>query len=132
MDNDIRDLLLRWGKWARSGQDQLGFKNNWDTIFSLAPEPDIEARNNGGYLLDDGTASKIDKIIVTLAKSHPMTAKVIKFRYIDNMPIEAIGKGPLALLVHGKGGKSVSKNKVRELLSRGEGFIEGALNSDFQ
>lgn len=130
MDNDIRDLLISWGKWARSGHEQLGFKNNWDTIFGLAPEPDIKPRSNSGFILDDATASKIDRIVTALAKSCPTTAKVIKFRYIDNMHIEDIGKGPLAILIHGKTGKSVSKNKVRELLSRGEGFIEGALLSD--
>ena len=40
MNEDIKDLLFAWGEWARSGNEQLGFKNSWQTIFAMAPEPD--------------------------------------------------------------------------------------------
>jgi hypothetical protein len=57
----------------------------------------------------------------------------IKARYVDLVSIESIGKGALAVYIYGRGSKtSVGKHKVRELLAKGEGYIEGMLNSGFQ
>lgn len=137
MDNDIKDLLFAWGEWARSGNEQLGFKNSWQTIFNMAPEPDPVAQKRTSKkdtaFICDRNASRIDRIVSELSRSRPMIAIAIKARYVHLASIDAIGKGELAVHVYGKDSKtSVGKNKVRELLSRGEGYIEGMLNGGFQ
>lgn len=135
MSDDIKDLLFAWGEWARSGNEQLGFKNNWDTIFSLAPEPEIQERvaKKETIFICDKNASRIDRIVSVMSRSMPMTAIAIKARYVDLVSIDAIGKGELALHIYGKDSKtSVGKHKVRELLAKGEGYIEGALNNSLQ
>lgn len=137
MHDDIKDLLFAWGEWARSGNEQLGFKNSWQTIFAMAPEPDLRARERPHkketVFICDTDASRIDRIVSVMSRSMPMTAIAIKARYVDLVSIDAIGKGELALYVYGKGSKtSVGKHKVRELLAKGEGFIEGALNKSVQ
>ena len=137
MDNDIKDLLFSWGEWARNGEEQLGFKNSWDTIFAMAPEADPGAYKRASkketVFICDKNASRIDRIVSELSRSRPMIAIAIKARYVHLASIDAIGKGELAVHVYGKDSKtSVGKHKVRELLAKGEGFIEGALNSGFQ
>lgn len=137
MNDDIRDLLFAWGEWARSGNEQLGFKNSWDTIFNMAPEPDPGAHKRIAkketVFICDKNASRIDRIVSVMSRSMPMTAIVIKARYVDLVSIEAIGRGELAVYVYGKDSKTaVGKHKVRELLAKGEGFIEGALNNCLQ
>lgn len=137
MDNDIKDLLAAWGEWARSGEERLGFKNTWDTIFSLAPEADLSAQKRGSkketMFICDTDAARIDHIVSGMPSSMLLSALALKARYVDCVSIEAIGRGELAAQVYGRGsGKSVGKHKVRELLSKGEGYIEGALNSGFQ
>lgn len=132
MDNDIKDLLAAWGEWARSGEERLGFKNTWDTIFSLAPEAEVRKRasKKETMFICDQNAARIDRIVSELSRSRPMIAVVIKARYVDRVSIEAIGRGELAVYVYGEGSKTaVGKHKVRELLAKGEGFIEGALNN---
>ena len=137
MNDDIRDLLFAWGEWARSGNEQLGFKNSWQTIFAMAPEPDPGAQKRAGkketVFICDRNASRIDRIVSAMSRSMPMIAIAIKARYVDLVSIEAIGKGELAVYVYGKDSKtSVGKHKVRELLAKGEGYIEGALNNSLQ
>lgn len=137
MSDDVKDLLFAWGEWARSGNEQLGFKNSWQTIFAMAPEPDPGAQKRIAKketaFICDQNASRIDRIVSELSRSRPMIAIAIKARYVDLAGIDAIGKGELAVYVYGKGSKtSVGKHKVRELLAKGEGFIEGALSGDFQ
>lgn len=137
MSDDIKDLLFAWGEWARSGNEQLGFKNSWQTIFNLAPEPDPGAHKRIAKkettFICDQNALRIDRIISVMSRSMPMTVIAIKARYVDLAGIEAIGKGELATYVYGRDSKtSVGKHKVRELLAKGEGFIEGALSGDFQ
>ena len=137
MDNDIKDILFSWGEWARSGNEQLGFKNSWQTIFNMAPEPDPGAQKRVAkketVFICDKNASRIDRIVSELSRSRPMIAIAIKARYVHLASIDAIGKGELAVYVYGKGSKtSVGKHKVRELLAKGEGFIEGALSDGFQ
>lgn len=134
-NDDIKDVLHAWGGWARRGEDELGFKNNWDTIFSLAPEPTVQERasKKETMFICDQNAARIDRIVSELARSSPMSALAIKARYVDCMSIEAIGRGELAVYVHGERSKtSVGKHKVRELLAKGEGYIEGMLSSGFQ
>ncbi len=137
MHEDIKDVLAAWGEWARKGNEQLGFKNSWQTIFAMAPEPDPSAQKRIAkkevMFICDKNASRIDRIVSELSRSRPMIAIAIKARYVHLASIEAIGRGELAVYVHGKGSKtSVGKHKVRELLAKGEGFIEGALNGGFQ
>lgn len=137
MSDDIKDLLFAWGAWARSGEEQLGFKNNWDTIFSLAPEPEPEAYKRVAkketVFISDQNAARIDQIVSGMPSSMLLCRIALKARYVDLAAIEAIGRGELADHVYGKGPKtSVGKHKVRELLSRGEGYVEGMLNSGFQ
>lgn len=137
MNEDIKDLLFSWGQWARNGDEQLGFKNSWQTIFNMAPEPDPGAQKRIAKkevtFISDQNASRIDRIVSNMPRSMLLCRIVIKARYVDLMGIEAIGKGELAVYVYGKGSKtSVGKHKVRELLAKGEGFIEGALNNSLQ
>lgn len=135
MDNDIKDLLAAWGEWARSGEEQLGFKNNWDTIFSLAPEPEARERvaKKETIFICDQNASRIDHIVSVMSRSMLPCAIAIKARYVHQVSIEDIGRGELALHIYGADSeKSVGKHKVRELLSRGEGYIAGALNKSVQ
>ena len=134
MNEDIKDLLFSWGEWARRGNEQLGFKNSWDTIFSMAPESDPGAykriAKKETTFICDRNAARIDRIVSELSRSRPMIVIAIKARYVDMMSIESIGKGELADLIHGKDSKtSVGKHKVRELLAKGEGYIEGMLSS---
>lgn len=135
-NDDIKDLLFAWGEWARSGNEQLGFKNSWDTIFAMAPEPDPGAHKRIAKettFICDTDASRIDRIVSKMPRSMLLCRIAIKARYVDLAGIEAIGKGELATYVYGRDSKtSVGKHKVRELLAKGEGFIEGALNSGFQ
>ncbi len=135
MHDDIRDLLFAWGEWARSGNEQLGFKNNWDTIFSLAPEPEARERTTKKetVFICDQNAARIDHIVTVMSRSMLPCAIAIKARYVDLVSIENIGRGALAAYVYGKDSKtSVGKHKVRELLAKGEGYIEGALNNTLQ
>lgn len=137
MSDDIRDLLAAWGEWARSGEERLGFKNSWDTIFAMAPEPDPGAHKSAAkketIFICDQTASRIDRIVSQMPTSMLLCRIAIKARYVDLVSIESIGKGELAVYVYGKDSKTaVGKHKVRELLAKGEGFIEGALNSTVQ
>lgn len=137
MSDDIKDLLSAWGEWARSGEERLGFKNSWDTIFAMAPEPDPGVQKRASkketIFICDQNASRIDHIVSNMPQSMLPCRIAIKARYVDLMSIDAIGKGELAAYVYGKDSKtSVGKHKVRELLAKGEGFIEGALNSGFQ
>lgn len=137
MNEDIKDLLFAWGEWARSGNEQLGFKNSWQTIFAMAPEPDPGAQKSVAkketVFICDKNASRIDRIVSVMSRSMPMTAIAIKARYVDLVSIDAIGKGELAMHIYGKDSKtSVGKHKVRELLAKGEGYIEGALNNSLQ
>ena len=137
MSDDIKDLLGAWGEWARSGEERLGFKNSWDTIFAMAPEPDPSAQKRTSkketIFICDTDASRIDRIVCQLSRSSPISALALKARYVDCVTIEAIGRGALAVHVYGEAsGKAVGKHRVRELLSRGEGYVEGMLNSGFQ
>ena len=137
MSDDIKDLLSAWGEWARSGEERLGFKNSWDTIFAMAPEPDPVAQKRASKketaFICDTDASRIDRIISNMPTSMLLCRIAIKARYVHLMSIEAIGRGELAVHVYGKDSKtSVGKHKVRELLAKGEGFIEGALNNSLQ
>lgn len=134
-DDDIKDLLYAWGQWARSGEEELGFTNSWQTIFAMAPEPEIQKRasKKETLFICDTDAARIDRIVSNMPRSMLACRIAIKARYVSCVSIEDIGRGQLAVHVHGKGSeKSVGKNKVRELLSRGEGYIEGMLNSGFQ
>lgn len=134
-DNDIKGLLYAWGEWARSGEERLGFKNNWDTIFSLAPEPEMRERSHKKetIFICDTNATRIDRIVSGMPSSMLPCRIALKERYVDCVTIEDIGKGELAAYVYGTGSKTaVGKHKVRELLSRGEGYIAGALNGGFQ
>lgn len=134
-DDDIKSLLARWGEWARTGNEQLGFKNNWDTIFSLAPEPGVQERTTKkeAIFICDTDAARIDHIVSNMPSSMLACRIAIKARYVDLVSIESIGKGALAVYIYGRGSKtSVGKHKVRELLAKGEGYIEGMLNSGFQ
>lgn len=135
MHDDIKDLLAAWGEWARSGEERLGFKNNWDTIFSLAPEPGARERTTKKetIFICDQNASRIDRIVSNMPSSMLPCAIAIKARYVDQVSIEDIGRGKLAVHIYGEGSRtSVGKHKVRELLAKAEGFIEGALNSGLQ
>lgn len=141
MDNDIKDLLFSWGEWARSGNEQLGFKNSWQTIFAMAPEPDPSVQKRASkkevMFICDKNAARIDRIVSNMPSSMLACRIAIKARYVDCVSIEAIGRGELAVHIYGKGPKTaVGKHKVRELLAKGEGYIEGyiegMLNSGFQ
>lgn len=134
MSDDIKSLLFAWGEWARNGDEQLGFKNSWQTIFAMAPEADPGAQKRASkkevMFICDKNASRIDRIVSSMPRSMLLCRIAIKARYVDMASIDAIGKGELAVYVYGKGSKtSVGKHKVRELLAKGEGYIEGALNS---
>lgn len=137
MNEDIKDLLAAWGEWARRGDEQLGFKNSWQTIFNMAPEPDPGAQERTTKkqtaFICDTDASRIDRIVSNMPTSMLLCRIAIKARYVDLATIESIGKGQLADLIYGKGSKTaVGKHKVRELLAKGEGYIEGMLSSGFQ
>lgn len=137
MTDDVKDLLGAWGQWARSGEERLGFKNSWDTIFAMAPEPDPSAQKRTSkkeaVFISDQNALRIDHIVSQLSRSSPISALALKARYVDCVSIEAIGKGTLAVYVYGEASeKAVGKHKVRELLAQAEGYIAGALNSGFQ
>lgn len=133
MNEDIKDLLGAWGEWARSGEERLGFKNSWDTIFAMAPEPDPSAQKRTSkketLFISDTDASRIDRIVSSMPSSMLLCRIAIKERYVHLVSIEAIGRGELAVHVYGKDSKtSVGKHKVRELLAQAEGYIAGALN----
>lgn len=137
MNDDIKDLLFAWGEWARSGEERLGFKNSWDTIFAMAPEPDPGAQKRASkkeaIFISDQNAARIDQIVSELGRSSPISALALKARYVDCVAIEAIGRGALAVHAYGKdSGRSVGKHKVRELLAQAEGYIAGALNNNVQ
>lgn len=135
MSDDIKDLLGAWGEWARSGEEQLGFTNSWQTIFNMAPEPEVRetSHKKETVFICDTDAARIDQIVCQLSRSSPISALALKARYVDCVAIEAIGRGALAVHVYGEAsGKSVGKHRVRELLARGEGYVEGMLNSGFQ
>lgn len=136
-DNDIKGLLYAWGEWARSGNEQLGFKNTWDTIFAMAPEADPGTQKRASkkevMFICDQNATRIDRIVSQMPTSMLACRIAIKARYVDCVAIEAIGRGELADLVYGKGSKTaVGKHKVRELLAKAEGYIEGMLNNSLQ
>lgn len=137
MSDDIKDLLGAWGEWARSGEERLGFKNSWDTIFAMAPEPDPSAQKRTSkketLFICDTDASRIDRIVSSMPSSMLLCRIAIKERYVHLVSIEAIGRGELAVHVYGEAsGKSVGKHRVRELLAKGEGYIAGALNNSLQ
>lgn len=137
MHDDIKDLLFAWGEWARNGNEQLGFKNSWQTIFAMAPEPDPGAQKRASkkevMFICDKNASRIDHIVSGMPRSMLLCRIAIKARYVDMVSIDDIGKGELALHIYGKDSKtSVGKHKIRELLAKGEGYIEGALNNSLQ
>ena len=135
MNEDIKDLLIAWGEWARNGEEQLGFKNSWQTIFAMAPEADHGAQKRISskkevMFICDRNASRIDRIVSSMPRSMLLCRIAITARYVDLASIDAIGRGELAVHVHGKDSKtSVGKHKVRELLAKGEGYIEGMLSS---
>ena len=132
VNNDIKELLFAWGEWSRHDVERLGFKNSWQMIFDMAPENDnkvttAKKKDNTIFICDD-TACRIDHIVSEMKRSMLPCAIVIRARYVNLVSIEAIGRGPLAACIYGRSSKkSVGKHKVRELLAKGEGFIEGRL-----
>ena len=99
---DVRDELIEWGHWSRSG---LGLSLHTASVNTLDPN------------ITDDRALEIDRVIAILSLRDPVTAKILKSAFIQRLSIRDIAVE-----------YQMNKTKANEYLKMGIGCVAMGLD----
>lgn len=109
---DIQLVLERWGGWAASGGDSIGYPSVAAGLKRLLP---ASGKSRSSCCDDDGLL--VSSAAACLKKKDPYLHTLIEWHYVRNMPVRAIGDK-----------LGVSHTLVLKRLQAAEGFIDGCLS----
>lgn len=108
---DIQMVLQRWGAWAASGGDNIGYPRTANGLSRLLP---TSGKSRPSCCDDDGLF--LNEAMIRLSKHDEYLCALLEKYYIDGMTLRALEK------VLG-----ISYNTVSVRIQQGESFIQGVL-----
>lgn len=113
---DIENLLLRYGRWVRSGDGRVGYPRCAAFAAAIpAVIPDDAVAD-----MADSEGERIGKAMMALKNDDGVEYQAIEGRFLFNMTDEAIGKKY----------QIGSRKRVYELRQRGYRFLRGWLRKE--
>lgn len=108
---DIQLVLERWGAWAATGGDNVGYAPIAAGFKSLMPST---RKSRDACCDDDGLI--VSSAVACLKKKDSYLYTLIEWHYVRNKPVRAMGDK-----------LGISHTQVLKRLQAAEGFIDGCL-----
>ena len=151
INRDVKVLLAAWGQWTRDNQDSGNCKSPSQMLINSAPVNDSDVKRYARYAdcehIDDDTALQVERAVTALKKyserlyvalEHMLENKtqddnlfvsammytVITHHYRYGESFKQLAKDSTARF-----GIKITDVKIKSILERGCGFIEGQLNA---
>lgn len=113
---DIENLLLRYGRWVRSGDGRVGYPRCAAFAVAIpAVIPDDAVAD-----MADSEGERVGRAMMALKAANRDAHTALEARFIGNLPDDVIGQR------HGLG----KRQRVHELRQRGYSFLLGWLGRE--